>query len=68
MRTSSPGSSAGMSLVGAIHLKFWDLDDADGRVIAPRRELGSELRLSGFTGSLCSEWAVTSGSTPMRRR
>ncbi|MFT4215152.1 MAG: restriction endonuclease subunit R [Microbacterium sp.] len=43
-------------LVGAYHLKFWDLDDADGRVSTPIRELGALLRESGFTGTLCSEW------------
>lgn len=45
-----------LPLTGAIHLKFWDLADADGRVSAPLRELGGELRRSGFAGSLCSEW------------
>ena len=45
-----------LSLVGAVHLKFWDLDDTDGRVSTPIRELGSELARSGFAGALCSEW------------
>ncbi|MBN9605325.1 MAG: hypothetical protein J0G30_01780 [Actinomycetales bacterium] len=45
-----------LPLVGAFHLKFWDLDDADGRVSAPIRELAAELRDSAFTGTLCSEW------------
>ncbi|MFT3797585.1 restriction endonuclease subunit R [Microbacterium sp.] len=45
-----------MPLIGAFHLKFWDLDDADGRVSAPIRELGALLRDTGFTGTLCSEW------------
>jgi hypothetical protein len=43
-------------LVGAIHLKFWDLEDADGRVSAPLRSVGAELARAGFSGTLCSEW------------
>ncbi len=42
--------------VGAFHLKFWDLDDADGRVSAPIRDLGALLRETDFAGTLCSEW------------
>jgi hypothetical protein len=45
-----------LPLVGAFHLKFWDLDDADGRVSAPIRDLGALLAGSDFTGTLCSEW------------
>lgn len=45
-----------LPLVGAFHLKFWDLEDADGRVSAPIRALGAELSATGFTGTLCSEW------------
>jgi hypothetical protein len=45
-----------LPLVGAFHLKFWDLDDADDRVSAPIRDLGAELARSSFTGTLCSEW------------
>jgi hypothetical protein len=45
-----------LPLVGAFHLKFWDLDDTDGRVSQPLRDLGSLLRSSGFSGTLCSEW------------
>lgn len=45
-----------LPLVGAVHLKFWDLDDADGRVLRPLREAGAELARSGFAGTLCSEW------------
>ena len=33
-----------LPLVGAFHLKFWDLDDADGRVSQPLRDLGALLR------------------------
>lgn len=43
-------------LVGAFHLKFWDLDDTDGRVSAPIRDLAAELARSNVTGTLCSEW------------
>ncbi len=47
--------------VGAFHLKFWDLDDADERVSAPIRDLGALLRGSAvtrgeFAGTFCSEW------------
>lgn len=45
-----------LPLVGRSHLKFWDLDDADGRVSQPLRDLGALLRESGFAGTLCSEW------------
>ena len=45
-----------LPLVGAIHLKFWDLDDSDDRVSAPIRELGGELGRAGFSGPLTSEW------------
>lgn len=42
--------------IGAFHLKFWDLDDTDGRVSGPIRDLGTILRGSDFRGTLCSEW------------
>lgn len=42
--------------VGAFHLKFWDLDDEDGRVSGPIAALGELLVDSGFRGTLCSEW------------
>ncbi|HEX5857780.1 MAG TPA: restriction endonuclease subunit R [Microbacterium sp.] len=45
-----------LPLVGAFHLKFWDLHDVDGRVSNPIRDLGAELTGTGFAGSLCSEW------------
>lgn len=45
-----------LPLVGAFHLKFWDLDDSDGRVTTPIRELGAELAGLPFAGTLCSEW------------
>ncbi len=40
--------------VGAFHLKFWDLDDAEAQVSVPLRALRDEL--GTFTGTLCSEW------------
>ena len=43
-------------LVSGVHLKFWDLDDSDGRISNPIREISSELAAVGFTGTLCSEW------------
>lgn len=45
-----------LPLVGAVHLKFWDLDDADGRLTRPLRDIGRALSASGFAGTLCSEW------------
>lgn len=45
-----------LPLVNALHLKFWDLDDTDGRVTRPIRDVGAELARVGFTGTLCSEW------------
>ena len=45
-----------LPVTGAFHLKFWDLDDSDGRVTAPLRELGAALAATDFTGTLCSEW------------
>ncbi|GAA5086434.1 hypothetical protein GCM10025760_06430 [Microbacterium yannicii] len=45
-----------LPLVGAVHLKFWDLDDVDGRVSRPIHELARELAPTGFSGTLCSEW------------
>lgn len=45
-----------LPLIGGFHLKFWDLDDADGRVSQPIRDLGTVLAGSDFAGTLCSEW------------
>ncbi|MDZ5145231.1 restriction endonuclease subunit R [Microbacterium testaceum] len=45
-----------LPLLGAVHLKFWDLDDADDRISDPLRDVGAALAATGFTGTLCSEW------------
>jgi hypothetical protein len=45
-----------LPLTGAFHLKFWDLDDTDGRVSAPISDLGRLLAAHGWRGSLTSEW------------
>ncbi|GGI47475.1 hypothetical protein BCL57_002173 [Agromyces flavus] len=45
-----------LPLVGAFHLKFWDLEDAEHRVSRPIRDLGAVLSGSDFAGTLCSEW------------
>jgi hypothetical protein len=45
-----------LPLIGGFHLKFWDLDDAGGRVSNPIRELGVLLASAGWRGSLTSEW------------
>ncbi|SFS12918.1 hypothetical protein SAMN04487846_2587 [Microbacterium sp. cf046] len=42
--------------IGAFHLKFWDLDDADDRVSQPIRDLGALLLGTDFAGTFCSEW------------
>ena len=39
-----------------MHLKFWDLDDAEGRVSRPIGDIGAALRRTGFAGTLTSEW------------
>lgn len=55
-RSSVDELAPALPLVGGIHLKFWDLDDADARVSQPIHDLGAALRRSGFRGTLCSEW------------
>ena len=45
-----------LPLVGAFHLKFWDLEDDDGRVSQPLQDLGRLLDGEGFAGTLTSEW------------
>ncbi|GAA3757156.1 hypothetical protein [Salinactinospora qingdaonensis] len=61
-----------LPLVGAFHLKFWDLADIDGRVSGPIGELGRLLEGSDFTGTLCSEWGghawLDADPTDMTRR
>jgi len=62
-----------LPLVGAFHLKFWDLDDTDGRVSNPIRDLGDELARTTFVGTLTTEWGGhewLEGETPtdMTRR
>jgi hypothetical protein len=42
--------------VAAVHLKYWDLDDSDGAVSTPIRDLRSALADIGFPGTFCSEW------------
>jgi hypothetical protein len=55
-RSSTDDLEPVLPLLSAVHLKFWDLEDADGRVTQPIRELGAALRRAGFSGTLCSEW------------
>jgi sugar phosphate isomerase/epimerase len=45
-----------LPLTAGVHLKFWDLDDADGRVSQPISDIAAALRRTGFTGTLTSEW------------
>jgi hypothetical protein len=45
-----------LPLVSAFHLKFWDLDDTDGRISAPIRAVAAELAGRDFTGTFTSEW------------
>jgi hypothetical protein len=42
--------------VAAVHLKYWDLDDTDGAVSTPIRQLRAALAEIGFSGTFCSEW------------
>ena len=61
-----------LPLVGAFHLKFWDLEDDGGRVSQPLRDLGGLLGRNGFTGTLTSEWGghewLQDDPTEMTRR
>ena len=45
-----------LPLTSGVHLKFWDLDDTDGRVSRPIGDIGAALRRTGFAGTLTSEW------------
>ncbi len=71
-RSSAHALRGILPLIGAFHLKFWDLDDTDDRVSQPLREVGSLLRRSGFTGTVCSEWGghewLDDDPTSMTRR
>jgi sugar phosphate isomerase/epimerase len=42
--------------VAAVHLKYWDLDDRNGVISTPMRDLRTALADIGFTGTFCSEW------------
>jgi len=55
-RSDAADLQAILPLVGAFHLKFWDLDDDDRRVSQPLHDLGGLLGRNGFTGTLTSEW------------
>jgi hypothetical protein len=61
-----------LPMVGAFHLKFWDLDDDGGRVSQPLRDLGALLGRNGFSGTLTSEWGghewLQEDPTEMTRR
>lgn len=45
-----------LPVTAGVHLKFWDLDDTDGRVSGPIAEIGTALGRTGFAGTLTSEW------------
>lgn len=45
-----------LRLVDVVHLKYWDLDDQDGIISSPLRDLAGELAQIGFRGPLTSEW------------
>jgi hypothetical protein len=69
-----PEIAALLPHVAAVHLKFWDLDDAGGRVTRPLVDLASALERHSFAGTLCSEWGGhdwyegPEGATEMTRR
>lgn len=71
-RSSARDLAGILPLVGAFHLKFWDLDDDGGRVSQPLRDLGSLLSRNGFAGTLTSEWGghewLRDDPTDMTRR
>ncbi|MGN7950344.1 restriction endonuclease subunit R [Microbacterium sp. 22215] len=45
-----------LPIVGAFHVKFWDLEDESKRVSQPVIELGALVSGNSFSGWLCSEW------------
>ncbi|WP_395400113.1 hypothetical protein ACHMXB_16685 [Arthrobacter sp. UC242_113] len=45
-----------LPLVRGVHLKYWDLEDRDGRVSGPIGELRRELAAAGYAGAVTSEW------------
>lgn len=55
-RSDASDLRAALPLVGAFHLKFWDLDDSDSRISGPIRTLAGELAGHDFTGTFTSEW------------
>jgi len=55
-RSSVAELASVLPLIGATHLKFWDLVDDDDRLSDPLRDVGAALAETGFTGTLCSEW------------
>ena len=71
-RSDAADLRAVLPMVGAFHLKFWDLDDTDGRISQPIRELGAELAGTGFAGTMCSEWGghewLTADAADMTRQ
>ena len=45
-----------VDLIGGFHLKFWDLDDEDGRVSEPIRDVARLMTATDFRGTFTSEW------------
>ncbi|CAI3804316.1 sugar phosphate isomerase/epimerase [Pseudarthrobacter sp. MM222] len=71
-RSDAADLQAILPIVGAFHLKFWDLHDDGGRVSQPLRDLGGLLGSNGFSGTLTSEWGghewLQDDPTEMTRR
>lgn len=42
--------------IRGVHLKYWDLEDAYGRISRPMAKLTKELNKVGYCGALTSEW------------
>lgn len=61
-----------LPFTGAVHLKFWDLNDDDDRISQPIRDLAGALAGAGFAGTLVSEWGghewLDDDPTDMTRR
>lgn len=61
--------------VTSVHLKYWDVDDSDGRISRQTSAVKAALSAHGYSGFVCSEWGghdwlepETSPASEMTRR
>lgn len=61
--------------IASVHLKYWDVDDSDGRISRQTSAVKSALSAHGYSGFVCSEWGghdwlepETSPASEMTRR